>query len=327
MGVRKRGQPILWLAALLVAALLLFVPAEAAAAPPPPSFTASPSQAGQPVTFTTTDTGVGQYIWDFGDGGQSVATNSQTIQHTYARGGVYNVTLTETDPSDGTTSQITQQVGVIGPPNAAFNPTAAVVLVGTQVRFDGTQSSDPDGTITGYGWNFGDGTGSGGPQPTHGYSAPGTYNVSLTVTDNHGGSSTITHQITVLAPAPVQTLVESIIPAPILVKFGSPSILRPGIVDLHWRLFCPGSGPVCRTTIAERSGAAASHFRPAARAGAASVLVTKPNGNAELALRLTSAQWKALGKSRSLSFTLSIVSTRGAEKVTNLLHFKLARKG
>jgi PKD repeat protein len=51
-------------------------------------------------------------------------------------------------------------------------------------------SSDRDGTITSYGWNFGDATTSSGVSVSHTYTLGGTYNVSLTITDNYGGIDT-----------------------------------------------------------------------------------------------------------------------------------------
>jgi YD repeat-containing protein len=60
------------------------------------------------------------------------------------------------------------------------------------VQFNGGNSSDPDGTIMSYSWNFGDGTTGTGASPTHAYAIPNTYTVTLTVTDNNGGQSSVT---------------------------------------------------------------------------------------------------------------------------------------
>lgn len=58
------------------------------------------------------------------------------------------------------------------------------------VRFDARASSDPDGRVVRYDWDFGDETilPDGGPRPTHAYPRPGTFTVTLTVTDNEGCS-------------------------------------------------------------------------------------------------------------------------------------------
>jgi PKD repeat protein len=87
------------------------------------------------------------------------------------------------------------------PPTAAFTATSN----GLAVAFDGSTSTDPDGTIAGHAWNFGDGSPSGsGVTPTHTYAAAGTYTVTLTVTDDDGASATGSQQLTVTAPAPNQ---------------------------------------------------------------------------------------------------------------------------
>ena len=59
--------------------------------------------------------------------------------------------------------------------------------------FDASTSSDSDGTIAGYAWDFGDGQTSTNAAPTHGYTASGSYTVSLTVTDNKGATNAVTH--------------------------------------------------------------------------------------------------------------------------------------
>jgi uncharacterized delta-60 repeat protein len=70
------------------------------------------------------------------------------------------------------------------PPAAAFSVRTTRPLAGAPVVFDGGASGDPDGTLTNYQWNFGDGTTGAGSIPFHVYSKPGVYSVTLTVTDD-----------------------------------------------------------------------------------------------------------------------------------------------
>ena len=84
------------------------------------------------------------------------------------------------------------------PPVAAFTPT--VLNLGLTV--DGRGSSDVDGTITSWAWNFGDGGTATGPTAARTYAAAGTYTVTLTVTDDDGATATTTRSITVAAPPP-----------------------------------------------------------------------------------------------------------------------------
>ncbi|MGY0235874.1 trypsin-like serine protease [Longispora urticae] len=78
------------------------------------------------------------------------------------------------------------------------SPTASIFAFCQQsaCQFDGQYSRDPDGTIVGYAWDFGDGTTGSGRQVNHGYPArAGTYTARLTVTDNSGRTGTATRAI------------------------------------------------------------------------------------------------------------------------------------
>ena len=66
------------------------------------------------------------------------------------------------------------------------SPTAS--CTGQACGFNGSSSTDPDGTVAGYAWSFGDGGTSTAVDPSHRYAAAGTYHVTLTVTDNQGGT-------------------------------------------------------------------------------------------------------------------------------------------
>ncbi|MCF7553846.1 LamG domain-containing protein [Pseudonocardia sp. WMMC193] len=140
---------------------------------------------------------IASYAWDFGDTGVGATA---TPTHVYAQPGTYQVELTVTDGA-GATATATRSVTV-----AAANqpPTASFTAVVTDLRatFNATNSTDPDGTITGYAWQFGDNTTGTGTSVEHTYATPGTYTATLTVTDNGGATATTTRQVTVTAPAP-----------------------------------------------------------------------------------------------------------------------------
>lgn len=81
------------------------------------------------------------------------------------------------------------------PPTAAFTSSCSNL----RCSFNASASKDPDGTIASYAWNFGDGTSGTGPSPSRTYAAPGSYNVTLTVTDNGGAKGTTTRTVTTTA--------------------------------------------------------------------------------------------------------------------------------
>src|SRR5438094_1404173 len=87
------------------------------------------------------------------------------------------------------------------PPVASFTAAPNPTIVGATVTFDASASADPDGQITAYAWNFGDLTLGSGQVTPHSYTMAGTYNVSLTVTDNESFTSTAYRDI-VVQPGP-----------------------------------------------------------------------------------------------------------------------------
>ena len=68
--------------------------------------------------------------------------------------------------------------------------------------FDASTSDDPDGTIASYEWDFGDGGTDAGETVTHTFAAPGTYPVTLTVTDDDNAEHSVTEDVTVTDDAP-----------------------------------------------------------------------------------------------------------------------------
>ena len=132
------------------------------------------------------------YSWVFGDG---TTGSGATVSHTYAAGGAYVVTLTVAD-NGGSTATETQSVTVNSPPVASFT----TACTGVACNFNGSASSDSDGTITSYAWNLGDGTVVSGPTASHTYATGGIYPVTLTVTDNGGAVGTQSKSVTVIQP-------------------------------------------------------------------------------------------------------------------------------
>ncbi|MBC7093129.1 PKD domain-containing protein, partial [Candidatus Bipolaricaulota bacterium] len=204
--------------------------------PPQASFTFSPSNplVNQWITFdgrasTDPDGTIVGYSWNFGDG--ATGTGAQ-VQKRYSSAGTYTVALTVTD-NRGATGTTTRTVTVTAPnqpPTASFVFSPTNPDPGVSVTFNGTASSDPDGTIVSYAWNFGDGGTASGPTVSHAYGAAGAYTVTLTVTDNLGATGTKTQTIQVGPP-------------PILP--GMPTIDRPGIYvwgdpDDHWHITVAG---------------------------------------------------------------------------------------
>jgi len=94
--------------------------------------------------------------------------------------------LTALDPPPATNQPPVARPG--GPYSGTLN---------TAIAFSGATSSDPDGSIASYAWNFGDGLTGSGATPSHSYTGVGTYTVTLTVTDNGGLTNSATTTATV----------------------------------------------------------------------------------------------------------------------------------
>jgi formylglycine-generating enzyme required for sulfatase activity/PKD repeat protein len=139
------------------------------------------------------------YEWDWESNGSfDTKEASPTIEHTFSTSGSQRVTLRVTD-DQGATRSVTQtvDVGERQAPQALFifSPTQPSVVDAVQLT---DQSSDPDGQVVSWTWEFGDGTTSTDRNPTHTYSRKGTFTVKLTVTDNDGLTGSKSQSLTVV---------------------------------------------------------------------------------------------------------------------------------
>lgn len=132
---------------------------------------------------TDSDGTIAGYAWNWGDG--SAASSGSSATHHYAAPGTFQVTLTVTDNAGGTgTSSST--AAPAAPADAPPVAVPAVSCVNLVCTADGSASTDPDGSIVGYAWAWGDGSTGSGLGASHAYQSAGTYLVTLTVTDDKG---------------------------------------------------------------------------------------------------------------------------------------------
>jgi PKD repeat protein len=158
-------------------------------------FTVNPPspQAFQTATFdasATTNNGFAclsacTYAWNFGDGTSGTGI---TVTHQYRTFGNMSVTLTVTDARGATATRTANLVvGAPTPPTAIIEITPQSPVVGQDVFFSASRTTSPTGrAIVSYEWSFGDGSTGGGVTTSHRYTAPGTYAISLKVTDDVG---------------------------------------------------------------------------------------------------------------------------------------------
>jgi PKD repeat protein len=212
--------------------------------PPVPHMTATPTSGKAPLTVsfgsagtTDPDGTVAAYDWDFGDGSPHSSSTSPT--HRYDTVGTFTARLTVTDDLYATasiTTTITTLTNVAPLAHASGTPISGTAPL--TVNFSSAGSTDPDGTVVFYVWNFGDGSAvDSQPNPTHTY-APGNFVATLTVTDNNGAHGTATVPITStnVAPTASAAATPSSGVAPLAVTFSSSGSVDPDgtIVTYSW---------------------------------------------------------------------------------------------
>ncbi len=189
------------------------------------AFTGNNVCEGETINFnnlTTINSGVLNYVWDFGDGTTSI--NAQPAK-TYITSGNYLVTLIATS-NNGCTDTLAQSFAVF--PNSTADFSVTNVCDGDTVFF----TNNSTGNISTYAWNFGDGNTSTDIQPAHLYNAPGTYQVQL-ITDNGNCADTITKSVTVFAtPVAAFATANSCLGTPTV--FNNQSAISSGVMNFNW---------------------------------------------------------------------------------------------
>lgn len=119
----------------------------------------------------------------------------------------------------------------VADPNGPYTGTE-----GQQVTFDGSASTDPDGTIVSYDWDFGDLSTGTGVNPSHTYAQNGTYTVTLTVTDDDGATDTDTTTATIADTEPTADFsgTPTTGAPPLSVSFTDESTAYDNIVSWSW---------------------------------------------------------------------------------------------
>ncbi len=145
-------------------------------------FTGTPTAGLSPLAVQFSDLSEGNvtsWSWDFGDGSSS---SESSPQHVFGPG-VYTVVLTVTGPSGSHTRTRAAYVDAQDlAPVAEFSSTPTTGLAPLSVQFGDLST----GVVDAWSWDFGDGQGSNQANPVHVYAAPGTFDVSLTVSGPFG---------------------------------------------------------------------------------------------------------------------------------------------
>ncbi|MBI5391840.1 PKD domain-containing protein [Candidatus Woesearchaeota archaeon] len=189
------------------------------------------------VSATDSDGTVTEYDWDFGDGNIG-STPTDSTSHTYTTAGDYLTTVVVTDDA-GATGSCSQNIIITDAPLPNNAPTADCSLIPStadvleNVHFDGSGSTDSDGTLVNYDWDFGyldpSGNSMGVSGPTlsetdFGYAEAGVYAVTLTVTDDAGATGSCTASVDVTEVTPVEEDLPATAVASVTPNSGEPTL-------------------------------------------------------------------------------------------------------
>jgi len=182
--------------------------------------------------------GVLKYAWSFGDGSGADIVNPTK---TYQKGGTYPVALTVKDDSGLANDTASAQIAVrVDQGPVAHAPATMLACARTETAFDGSASTDIDGVVNSYTWDFGDGGVGGGEKPSHIYDKPGNYRAFLRIEGEKIGicdpSSTAEIAVRVIAGPVAAIKAPAALPLGDVAAFdGSGSSTESGrITGWHW---------------------------------------------------------------------------------------------
>jgi PKD repeat protein len=159
----------------------------ASTTPPAPTanFSGSPISGDAPlvVDFVDSSTGsISSWSWDFGDSGSSSAQNPS---HEYTTPGTYTVALTVAGPGGSDTKTKVDYITIYEEIVANFSAAPTSGAAPLNVSFSDLSTGD----INSWSWTFGDSGASSLPHPSHQYTTPGVYTITLTVAGPAGSDS------------------------------------------------------------------------------------------------------------------------------------------
>ncbi|HNP53912.1 MAG TPA: PKD domain-containing protein, partial [Ferruginibacter sp.] len=160
-------------------------------AQPTANFSAAPTSGCAPLVVNFIDQSTGSpthWRWDLGNG---TFSNLQNPSVTYFTPGQYNIKLVVQNASGRDSMVRNQYITIYAQPTVFFTASTTTGCFPLTVSFT-DQSTPGSGTIQTWQWDFGDGTLSNLPNPTHTYTSAGLFNVSLRITNSNGCTKTLT---------------------------------------------------------------------------------------------------------------------------------------
>ncbi|WP_157557651.1 PKD domain-containing protein, partial [Intrasporangium oryzae] len=288
--------------------------------PPSAALTVTPSNGIAPLSVTadasaSTDPqgGTLAYAFDFGDGTVLPAQASATANHVYPSAGTFTVTVTvssSTGLSSSTSATVTAaNAPVVQPPAAALSVTPTGGTAPLAVTADAGASTDPQGQVLSYAFDFGDGTtlpAQAFPTATHTFTTAGAYTVTVTVTNTSGLSDSAASTLAVSDPPVIQAPAAalSVTPvsgtAPLAVTADAGASSDPQGQTLTYA-FDFGDG----TTVPAQASPTATHTYATAGAYTVSATVTNTSGLSATAQQTVTASVPVLAPVASLGVSPS----------------------